>query len=177
MIPNMYSKSASGCLTTRHYRNDAELRDSYRRNADFNYKSRKEEHRDVMRHDTHKPKPSVDTLTKDTICGVHDLIEGTRQDAGKSTPSDAMPVIGTRAKDSIYYVHEPSEATRHDPDKPPPVVVTTTQDSIYSVHDSRKATRKDAGKTMQIVAMPSQDAMDSEHEPEKPQDMSLANLR
>jgi hypothetical protein len=46
---------------TLHYRTDAERRDTYRRNADFNSKSHQEEHRDAIRHDTHKPTPSVET--------------------------------------------------------------------------------------------------------------------
>jgi hypothetical protein len=41
---------------------------------------------EMPRHDTHKPTPSVETPTKDSTCSVHELGEGTRQDAGKSTP-------------------------------------------------------------------------------------------
>jgi hypothetical protein len=44
-IPYMYSRWASGCPTTRHYRTDVERRDTYRRKADFNSKSSQEKHR------------------------------------------------------------------------------------------------------------------------------------
>jgi hypothetical protein len=50
---------------TGYYRTDAERRDTYRRNADINSKSR-HEHRDASRHDTHKPTPSVETPIKDS---------------------------------------------------------------------------------------------------------------
>jgi hypothetical protein len=85
---------------TRHYRTDAERRDAYRRNADFNSKSSQDEHRDVIRHDTHNPTPSVETPTKDSTFSVYKLSEGTRKDTGKSTPNVGMPVVAIPTQDS-----------------------------------------------------------------------------
>jgi hypothetical protein len=59
--------------------------DVYRHNTDFNSKSNKVENRDAMRHYTQKPTPSVETLTHNSIHSVHELSEGKKQDAGKST--------------------------------------------------------------------------------------------
>jgi hypothetical protein len=104
-IPYIYSRCASGCPTKRHYRTDAESRDTYCRNADFNSKSSHKEHRDAIRHDTNKPTSSVETRTNDSTC-VHELSKGTRQDAGKSTPSVATPVVAKPTQ-----IHDPRETT------------------------------------------------------------------
>jgi hypothetical protein len=132
-ISYMYGRSASGCRTT-HYRTDAERRDTYRRNADFNSKSSQQEHRNTIRHDTHKLTPKVETPTKDSIYSVHEISEGTRQDARKTTPRVMTPIIAIPTQDSIYNVHEPRKSTRQDTGKTTPGVATLvfakpTQDS------------------------------------------------
>jgi hypothetical protein len=72
-FPYMYSRWASGCPTTRH-RTDPERRDTYCRNADFNFKSSQEEHQDAIGHDTHKPTPNIETPTKYAIKACKSLV-------------------------------------------------------------------------------------------------------
>jgi hypothetical protein len=49
------------------------LSDTYRRNADFNFKSSQEGHRDAIRQDTNKL--SVETPEKDSTYSVHSLVK------------------------------------------------------------------------------------------------------
>jgi hypothetical protein len=116
-------------------RHDAERRNTYCRDADFNSKS-SEGHRDAIGHDTHKPTPSVETPTKDSVFSVHELSEGTRQDVRKSMPSVAM---SRRDVDSRFHIlcTWAWEATRHDDGYPTPNVAThidgtPTQDPIFA---------------------------------------------
>jgi hypothetical protein len=202
-VKYMFCRRDSECPTTEYYPTEAERRDTYRRNADFNSKSGQEEHRDAIQDDTHKPTPSFETPKKIPNIAYMSLVKAQDKTLANRRQASRHPTwrglkflytmymslgkpqdmtLANRCLSSRRRLKIPFQAcmSRGNPQdkrlsKRRRASQRLSSRSWLKIHDPREISRHDTSKTTPIAAASNQDAIGNEHEPRKPQDTLLTN--